>query len=249
MAKRPPRELQVIGSKRITLTMHRVTLGGPGMVDFPKDAAGGYIKLNFPPAEDGRPVTRTYSVRTQRDGEIDIDFVLHGDGGPASRWAVSCQPCETIMVGGPGPKTSVDHDADWILMAGDMTALPAISVNIEELPADAAGYIAIEIIDEADIQDLPIPAGFDVEWLVNPEPGEAPHLLADHVRNLSWRDGRPSVWVACEFNSMRTVRDYLQKDRQLTKDELYISSYWMHGANEDSHRVAKREDREALPVS
>ena len=112
MARREPRELKVIGSKRITANMLRVTLGGKGMRDFPKDHEGGYVKLNFPQPDSERPITRTYSVRFQRENEIDIDFVLHGDGGPASRWAVDCQDGETIMAGGPGPKTLVDQQAD-----------------------------------------------------------------------------------------------------------------------------------------
>ena len=246
MARREPRELKVIGSKRITTNMHRVTLGGKGMRDFPEDHEGGYVKLNFPQPDSERPVTRTYSICIQRENEIDIDFVLHGDGGPASRWAVDCRDGETIMVGGPGPKTLVDYQADWFLLAGDMTALPAISVNIKQLPADAIGYVVIEVIDEADIQPLSTPVGFEVKWLVNPKPGENAKLLSDYVRSLPWLDGQPSVWVACEFNCMRNLRDYLRTERQLSRDNLYISSYWKHGSTEDSHRDAKRADAKAL---
>ena len=226
--------------------MHRVTLGGAGMLDFPGDHDGGYVKLIFPSADGDRPITRTLSIRAQRDHEIDIDFVLHGDGGPASRWAVACRDGETIRVGGPGSKTLVDNDRDWFLLAGDMTALPAISVNIEQLPADAVGYAVIEVIDEADIQPLPAPVGLEIDWLVNPHPGEDATMLADRVRRLPWRAGQPSVWVACEFNAMRTLRDYLRTERQLGKDTLYISSYWKHGSKEDAHRTAKREDAMAL---
>lgn len=245
MARSAPRELEVIATERLTPHMHRVTLGGAGMWNFPQDADGGYVKLIFPTPEDDRPVTRTYSIRAQRNNEIDVDFVLHGDGGPASRWAVACQEGETIMVGGPGPKTMVDHDKDWFLLAGDMTALPAISVNIEQLPDDARGYVVIEVVDDADVQPLPLPPGMDVKWLVNPDTGEDADLLADCVRGLPWLDGEPSVWVACEFSAMRNLRDYLRGDRGLGRDNLYISSYWKHGSREDAHRVAKRADAEA----
>lgn len=246
MARREPRELTVIGSQRITENMHRITLGGVGLRGFPDDTEGGYVKLIFPSPEGDRPISRTFSIRYQRDDEIDVDFALHGDGGPASRWAVNCQPGDTILVGGPGPKTMVDHRMDWFLLAGDMTALPAIGVNIEQLPADAVGYMVIEVTDAADIQTLPVPVGMNVEWLVNPEPGERPGLLSDCVRNLPWLEGQPSVWVACEFSAMRRLRDYLRGDRQLGRDNLYISSYWKQGSKEDLHRVAKREDAMAL---
>jgi NADPH-dependent ferric siderophore reductase len=52
--------------------------------------------------------------------------------------------------------------------------------------------------------------------------------------------GQPSAWVACEFNSMRSLRDYLRTERGLRRDNLYISSYWKHGGDEGSHRDAKR---------
>ena len=246
MARREPRELTVVGSERITPNMHRVTLGGPGMRDFPAHAEGGYVKLHVPPPGgpgSNEPTRRTYSIRAQRENEIDLDFVLHGDGGPASRWAVGCTAGETILVGGPGPRAPVDPAMDWFLLAGDMTALPAISVNIEHLPADATGYVAIEVIDAADIQDLPLPAGMEIEWL-----GEEPGLLADHVRRLPWRDGNPSAWAASEFSAMRALRDYLRVERGLGKANLYISSYWKHGSGEDAHRIAKREDAQAAAL-
>jgi NADPH-dependent ferric siderophore reductase len=246
MPRKGPRKLKVIGTKRITANMHRVTLGGVEMLDFPDNQEGGYVKLNFPQRNNERIITRTYSVRFQRENEIDIDFALHGDGGPASRWAVECEEGEPILITGPGPKTLVDHQANWFLFVGDMTALPAISVNIEQLPAEAIGYVVIEVIDEADIQPLPTLAGLKVKWLVNPKPGENAELLNKYVRSLTWLDGHPSVWVACEFNSMRNLRDYLRTERRLSRDSLYISSYWKHGGNEDLHRDAKREDAKAL---
>jgi len=48
MSKPAPRALPVIGSKYVTPNMFRVTLGGPGLVDFPKDQESAYVKLNLP---------------------------------------------------------------------------------------------------------------------------------------------------------------------------------------------------------
>ena len=245
MAKREPRQLKVIDVKRITPNLQRITLGGKGMSDFPDNFEGGYVKLNFPQA-DARVITRTYSIRSQRKGEIDIDFVLHNDGGPASCWAVECNVGDLIKIGGPGPKTLVNPQADWFLLVGDMTALPAISVNIEHLHNEAIGYAVIEVIDEADIQSLTTPEGFKIKWVVNPKPGEKSKLLTDCVRGITMLGGQPSIWVACEFNAMRILRDYFRTDQQISKDCLYISSYWKHGSNEDSHRDAKRTDMSAL---
>jgi NADPH-dependent ferric siderophore reductase len=93
MARRDPRKIKVIGTKRITANMHRVRLGGEGIRDFRKGQEGGYIKLNLSQINSERPIGRTYSVRFQRDNQIDIYFVLHGDGGPPSRWAAVSLGC------------------------------------------------------------------------------------------------------------------------------------------------------------
>lgn len=227
--------------------MRRITLGGEGLATFPPDQESAYLKMLFPESGSDQSVLRTYTVRFQRDNEIDIDFVLHDDGGPAADWARKTKTGETILVRGPGPKKLVNPQADWFLIVGDMTALPAIGVNIEQLPSDAIGYAVIEIIDESDIQNFSTPEGFEIQWLINPNPGENTHLLVNKVKRLPWRAGKPSVWAACEFNAMRGLRDYFRGELKLHKDDLYISSYWKHGSNEDAHRVAKRKD--ASPIS
>ncbi len=245
--KRPdPFRFTVLAKQRVTPRMLRVTLGGEGMRRFPADQASAYVKLLLPVPGRERPLLRTYTVRAQREDAIDIDFALHGEGGggPASAWAVDCQPGDSIDIAGPGPKKQVDPAADWILMVGDMTALPAISVNIEQLPPGARGRAIIEVPDEADRQTLPAPDGFAIEWVVNPRPGQATPLL-DAVEALDWPDGAArSVWAACEFTSMRALRAHFRDVRGVTREQMYISSYWKQGSDETAHKVVKRADAE-----
>jgi NADPH-dependent ferric siderophore reductase len=204
MNRPAPRDLVVIAKKQVTPNMLRVTLGGDGMAGFPEDQESAYVKLIFPIDGDDkdRVLRRTYTVRhdrmTDQGREIDLDFVMHGDGsdhndhgGPASNWAVNCKPGDVITVGGPGPKKLVDPDADWFLIVGDMTALPAVSVNLETLGADARGYAVIEVRSEADIQPLAKPDNITIEWVINPRPGEVSNALVDVVKKLPWGAGRP----------------------------------------------------------
>lgn len=242
MSRPAPRTLYVIASRYVTPHMLRVTLGGPNISEFPADQESAYIKLIFPLADNPRGLMRTYTVRHQRADAFDVDFVLHEEAGPASHWAKHARPGDSILIGGPGPKKLVDNSADWFLIAGDMTALPAISVNLEQLPANAQGHAVIEVISEDDIQPLEHPAGLQVHWLVNAQSGERSEVLADHVRQLDWLPGRPSIWAACEFSGMRALRRHLKDERQVDRKDLYISSYWKLGSSEDQHKVAKRED-------
>ncbi len=244
MPKPAPRQFDVIRKSKVTPNMLRVTLGGEGMKTFPEDQASAHVKLMFDNPGQQKPIRRTYTVRAQREDEIDIDFVMHDDGGPASRWATNCQPGDRITIGGPGPKKLVDNAADWFLIVGDMTALPAVSVNLEQLPADAHGYAVIEVLSEADIQDLAKPEHVTIHWVVNPHPGSNSNALPDVVTALDWPEGKPSVWAACEFTAMQKLRHYFRNDRGIDKREMYISSYWKLGANEEAHKSVKREDAE-----
>lgn len=245
MSRPAPRTLQVIACRYITPHMLRITLGGAEIAGFPADQESAYIKLIFPDEDNPKRLMRTYTVRHQRADAFDVDFVLHEDAGPASEWAKNARPGDHILIGGPGPKKLVDNTADWFLLVGDMTALPALSVNIEQLPADAQGYAVIEVVDESDVQQLSHPSSFTIHWVVNPTPGENSPLLA-RVRQLEWLPGRPSIWTACEFSAMRELRRYFKEERQVGRGELYVSSYWKLGNNEDQHKVVKREDAGAI---
>ncbi|MBU4529742.1 MAG: siderophore-interacting protein [Hoeflea sp.] len=243
MTARPePRNLDVLGKARVTPNMLRITLGGPGLTGFPADQISAYIKLRLKDAQSGRDVVRTYTVRHHREGEIDVDFALHEPCGPATSWALNAQVGDSVLVGGPGPRKLVHADADWFLLVGDMTALPAISGNIEMLPRTARGMAVIEVIAQSDIEDLETPTNFTIDWVVNPHPGQSSALLLERVRRLDWPEGNPSVWAACEFSSMRALRDYFRSERNLTPSNLYISSYWKAGSDEDAHKIAKRKD-------
>lgn len=241
----PPRTFTVLDKTEITPHMLRLTLGGEGMSDFPIDQSSAYVKLRFVQADSDKPLLRTYTIRTQRPESIDVDFVRHGDTGLAARWAENVTPGETIDIGGPGPRKLVDPTADWCVLIGDMSALPAIAANIELLPAAARGYIVIEVTAGDDIQELSVPENMAIRWVINPQSGVDSEPLHQAVAALDWLPGTPSAWCACEFNTMLRLRKHLRSERGLTRHELYVSSYWQHGQTEDKHKVNKRVDNEA----
>ena len=247
MPKPVPRPYTVLKRQLVTPHMLRLTFGGEGMAAFPADQESAYIKLVIPAGHESMPETpssvmRTYTVRHQRDGEIDVDIVLHEDGGPAATWAATAAPGDTILIGGPGPVKRLPESADWYLLVGDMTSLPAIGANLERLPTSARGHAIIEVASEADIQRLDQPDSMQIDWLINPHPGSDSDRLIDALRKVEWLPGTPGIWVACEFSAMRKLRRHLIDERGVGKREMYISSYWKLGTSEDGHRVVKRED-------
>lgn len=133
--------------------------------------------------DDLRHPVRTYTVRAVRQHlrEIDVDLVLHGDAGPASRWAVHTEVGAPLAILGPdahhgGPAGGIDFvpppHADRLLIAGDETAVPAIAAILERLPRSARGEALLEVPCSGDRLPLDAPAGVAVRWL--PRDG-APH--------------------------------------------------------------------------
>ncbi|AOM01060.1 MULTISPECIES: siderophore-interacting protein [Cobetia] len=244
MAKPAMRDLEVIRTQRVTEHMLRVTLGGENIGSLPEGQESAYIKLVFARGEGERPMMRTYTIRHQRATEIDVDFVLHEEAGPASVWAASARPGDSITIGGPGPRKLINMAADSFLLAGDMTALPAISVNLAELPVDARGHAIIEVPDAADIQTLEHPPGIELHWLINPQPDPEGQPLLEKVASLPRLEGQISVWAACEFGSMRALRAHLKQAYEIPKSHFYVSSYWKIGQSEDGHKLAKQQDAE-----
>jgi NADPH-dependent ferric siderophore reductase len=245
MAKPIPWLLVVQRSERITPNMQRITFAGEGLAGFPNDTASAYLKLQFPQSNDS-VATRSYTVRHFNPAarELEIDFVVHGDSGPASGWAEKAVVGDTIRAGGPGPKKLLNLSGDWFLVIGDMSALPAIGANLAHLPSDAKGYALLELLDVDDRQDLKAPPGIELRWIVNPEPARSIDVVMAAIRSLDWLHGECEAWVAGELDTVRAVRNYLKTERGMTREQFYASSYWQFGRTDEQHRVAKKEDQE-----
>ncbi|MEU2224536.1 siderophore-interacting protein [Streptomyces sp. NPDC018347] len=265
MAERPgrkprkPHTAQVVRTERLTPHMQRVVLGGPGLAGFAADTCTDhYVKLLFGApgttypepfdlerirAEFPReqwPVTRTYTVRDwdPERHELTLDFVIHGDDGLAGPWAARARPGETVRFLGPGGAYAPDPAADWHLLAGDESALPAIARALETLPAGARAHVFVEVSGPEEEQK--IDAGVRVVWLHR---GDRPvgAALLEAVRGLEFPPGRPHVFVHGEAGFVKELRRLLRVERQIPREDLSISGYWRQGHNEDGWQASKRE--------
>ncbi|AMM21174.1 hypothetical protein AX769_14815 [Frondihabitans sp. PAMC 28766] len=118
---------------------------------------------------------RTYTARAIRrdEAEVDVDFVSHGDGGPASAWAESAVIGDEIIIVGPDARGGqAPGGIEWhpgtartLLLVGDETAVPAITAILEQLAEDATGCVFLEVPHASDILPLLHPDGVDVHWL------------------------------------------------------------------------------------
>ena len=136
----------------------------PG-VDYPRPLDVNAVKTTH--AAKDWPRMRTYTVRhwDADSCELTLDIVVHGDAGLAGPWARTARPGDEVLVVGPGGEYAPDTSADWHLLVGDESALPAICVSVGSLPAAAVGQVFLEVDGPADEVELVAPAGVTVTWL------------------------------------------------------------------------------------
>jgi len=252
--KRTPRLMTVKTKSWVTPNMIRVTYTADFIKDFELGIEGAHCKLFLPKPDqtatdfaqqldDGpRPDVRTYTIRHIRPewGEIDVDFVDHGDAGPASAFARRCAPGDVNGFAGPGPVKLKDYYADTYVVAADMSALPVAAATLEAMPKDAKGVAFLEITAETDRQEIAAPAGVDVQWLVHPDPHHPSTACIDHIKALPAFDGTVQTCIAGESGMIKTLRQHIMTDRQVPKQDAYISGYWKIGLIEDEHQEYKR---------
>jgi NADPH-dependent ferric siderophore reductase len=235
----------VLRVERVTPHMARVTVGGPDLADFAAAGTDQNVMLYFYPDDvvlpepltlesargmwsQVRPLTRTYTIRRyDRDTcEIDFDFVLHEDAGPASDWAKKAVPGDPLIFVGPSPAYVPDNTADWHLLAGDESALPAISAILRELRPGVPAHVFVEVHDAAEEQPLPTAADLRVTWLHRDGTDD---LLARAVAGAHLPDGRVDAWLAGERSSMVALRAHLLDDRGYERGRVRPTTYWRRG--------------------
>jgi NADPH-dependent ferric siderophore reductase len=175
----------------------------------------------------GRRVKRRYTIRHARPdvGVLDLDVLLHGDG-PGATWGATAVPGDAIEFQGPRGKLELTA-ADWHLLAGDESALPAIAAVCEALPAAEQAVALIEVGDASD--ELPLPASAQVRW-VHREGAEigTPALLSAAIDALPTPRGSGHAYLMGETRSMVALRSVLEA-RGVAHEAIFVKGYWNVG--------------------
>jgi NADPH-dependent ferric siderophore reductase len=228
--------------------MVRISVVGDDLADLEVGAfSDHYVKLQLPPRgadydsgadynevratrpSEQHPRTRTYSIRAWDEAarRVTIDFVVHGD---------------VLQLQGPGGAYAPRADADWHLLAGDASVLPAIGASVERIPAGALVFVVAEVDGPDEELDLQSDADINVHWVHRTmSPGEEPDLLADAVRQLDLPSGDGQAFVHGEASSVRALRRHLLVERELPVPNLSVSGYWKLRRTEEGWREDKAE--------
>ncbi|MBB3726082.1 siderophore-interacting protein [Nonomuraea dietziae] len=247
----------VLRTERLTPHMVRVVFGGEGLARFATEGlTDHYVKLVFPcegvdlptpftmagcresmPREHW-PRLRTYTVRVWDPAarELTIDFVVHGDEGLAGPWAEAARPGDELYLLGPGGGYAPSPDADWHLLAGDESALPAIAASLEALPSGATARVFIEVEGPEEEQKLDVPVVY-----VHRQGGPRGDRLVEAVRGLDFPSGRVHAFVHGEAACVKELRRFLRVEKEIPLDQLSISGYWRLGVDDEGWRSVKKD--------
>ena len=252
----PPnfRMATVVAARSLTPHMRRVTLTGEDFTRFMTDDAL-HVKLIVPKApgaplqtptvgpdglviwsrDEPTSVRRTYTIRSfdRERSTVDIDFVLHEEPGPGAAWALAAAPGDKVGIMGPGGGGA--PSADWMLLAGDETALPAISRILEGASAETRGTAIIEVADPGEEQPLTRPAGVELMWLHRKACAETDReTLVEAVKSVERPRNVKSVflWAGAEFDTFKALRAHARKTLQFGKKEHLVVAYWRLGQTE-----------------
>lgn len=235
-------QLTVTSTEQVTPALVRLHFHSDDLSAFSDSTdTDRYVKVALPVGDE--TVVRTYTALEPdiAAGTLAIEFVVHGDTGVAGPWAAAAQPGDTVEVRGPGGGYRPSPDADWHLLAGDDSAIPAVRQALATLPRGAVAEVLLEVEDADHEVELPTPDGVNVTWVHRRTATERDPLVAA-VRALAWREGRVHVFVHGEAQAvMHGLRPYLLTERQVPRQDASISGYWRRGRTEEGFRDWKKE--------
>ena len=224
----PTRRLTVVEAHDVTPHMRRVSFVFDGIENF--SYMPGQALLLAVPLADGEWGRRDYTIRSldRNTGRLDIDFVLHGDA-PGAGWARSAQPGDVLLARGPRGGTVFDAEADWHLLVGDESCIPALFHILEEMPAGTPAKVFIEVGDAADEQAVDTRAAVDLVYVHRTaERAEDDTELAEHLEAFALPEGTGHAYVIGETGKVRQLRRRLI-ERGLAKEQISAEGYWRPG--------------------
>lgn len=219
-------DAQVLRRTRVSEHLVRLVLGGPGLAGFESTGVPDeWVGLVVP----GQFQSRYYTVRSWADGELTVDVVIH-DVGLVTEWAAGDCLGDTATVTEPKGSFAMPDDARWLLLVGDLTAMPAMARILES--ATVPTRIWAEVPDELDGY---LAEGADVTWLSPPAEGASD--LAAVVEGITWPEGAGYFWMAGESAQMRAIRKHLMRERRLPSTAYDVMGYWRGGATRQPRAV------------
>ncbi len=205
---------EVLRRDQLSPHLVRLTLGGPGLAGFTSTGIPDeWVGLVVP----GQFQSRYYTVRSWEGGELVLDVVVH-EVGLVTEWASGDCVGDQVTITEPKGSFSKPDGAGWLLLVGDLTALPAMARIAETHAAAVPTRIWAEVPDLEELAGY-LPSGPETTWLCGSQ-------LAAVVEEIDWPAGDGYFWMAGESAQMRAIRKLLMRERRLPSTAYDVMGYW-----------------------
>lgn len=214
--------------RREQLSSHfvRIVLGGQGLKGFTSTGVPDeWVALTVP----GQFQIRYYTVRSLADGELTLDIVVH-DRGLVTEWAAGDCVGQRVTISEPKGSFRMPADARWLLLVGDLTALPAVARIIETFPD-------LPVTAWVETPDAPIEGYVDAAITWSTPPPGAETATSAIVESIQWPAGDGYFWMAGESAQMRAIRKHLMREVRLAGAAYDVMGYWRGGGQQRQPRA------------
>lgn len=225
MSSRTPFDAVVVERRVLSEHLVRLVLEvGDGLVT--TGVPDEWVALTVP----GQFQTRYYTVRSLRVHELVLDVVVH-DEGLVTRWAQTDCVGEVVGLSAPRGSFSLPADATWVVLAGDLTALPAM--------ARIAESVDLPLRVHAEVPDGPVPdyLGETSATTTWHHAASGDSALAEIIRGLDWPEGVGYFWMAGESAQMRDVRRHVRRELGWDTRHHEAMGYWSGSRGRQARRI------------
>ena len=217
----------VIGREQLSRHFVRLVLAVDGFES--SGVPDEWVALTVP----GQFQTRYYTVRSHSDSELTLDIVVH-EHGLVTEWASGDCVGDVVTISEPKASFKMPDDAQWLLLVGDLTGLPAIARIIEW----AHGRLGRDQIRAwVEVPDEPIRGYVDAEVTWSIPPAGVETATAAIVESIDWPDGPGYFWMAGESAQMRAIRKHLMREIKLPSTAYDVMGYWRGGGQQRQPRA------------
>jgi NADPH-dependent ferric siderophore reductase len=223
----------VLRKEQLSTHFVRLVLGGEGLAGFASSGVPDeWVALTVP----GQFQVRYYTVRSWADGELVLDVVVH-DHGLVTEWASGDCAGDTVTISEPKSSFAMPPDAQWLILVGDLTGLPAMARIIESNPGvPVTAWCEVpddELSSYSDYIGTAVEA--QVHWVSPPEGVES--ATAAVVERIAWPEGEGYFWMAGESAQMRAIRKHLMREVKLPNTAYDVMGYWRGGGQRRQPRA------------
>lgn len=225
---RKKRPVTVTKVQTVSDSLLRITLSGECLQELPTYGPTGWAKIFVPTDGGAAEAGRAYTLRHLRaqSREVDIYIVLH-EAGPFTTWARTAKVGAQVSFAGPRGGFTVNPKSQWLLLAGDLSALPAIASILEVAPASISVHVLLSVHDESDMALVPPSMRGKCRWTT-----QGDEELLRMVKDIALPETSGEIWGAGEAVFVRNLRRHLLLERGFDKSCVHCTGYWKQGSQD-----------------